>query len=82
MKYHARLGLAWPAALENTMADPKDPTMERLLADAGIAGGMRVLDVGCGRGEVSLMIARLVGRRVLMYLPDSADALADRLTHR
>ena len=34
---------------------------ERLLVDAGIAHGMRVLDVGCGRGDVSLLIARLVG---------------------
>lgn len=34
---------------------------ERLLVDAGIAVGMRVLDIGCGRGDVSLMLARLVG---------------------
>ncbi len=35
--------------------------MERLLRDAGVADGMRVLDIGCGRGEVSLLLARLVG---------------------
>lgn len=34
---------------------------ERLLADAGIAPGMRVLDVGCGRGDVALLAAKLVG---------------------
>ncbi len=43
------------------MADVRDQMTERLLVDAGIGAGMRVLDVGCGHGEVSWMIARLVG---------------------
>jgi SAM-dependent methyltransferase len=34
---------------------------ERLLIDAGIGPGMRVLDVGCGRGDVALLAAKLVG---------------------
>ncbi|MER5438472.1 methyltransferase domain-containing protein [Streptomyces sp. NPDC002790] len=34
---------------------------EYLLRRAGIEPGMRVLDVGCGPGDVSLMTARLVG---------------------
>src|SRR5262249_1041125 len=37
------------------------PMMERLLRDAGIGAGMRVLDVGCGYGAVSLLVAGLVG---------------------
>lgn len=41
--------------------DRVGPMMERLLGDAGITTGMRVLDVGCGRGDVSSMVARLVG---------------------
>ncbi len=34
---------------------------ERLLADAGISTGMQVLDIGCGVGDVSLLVASLVG---------------------
>jgi SAM-dependent methyltransferase len=34
---------------------------ERLLRDAGISCGMRVLDIGCGTGDVSLLAADLVG---------------------
>ncbi|MEB0228170.1 methyltransferase domain-containing protein [Pseudomonas sp. 10S4] len=33
----------------------------RLLSDAGVRVGMRVLDIGCGSGEVTLLAARLVG---------------------
>jgi cyclopropane fatty-acyl-phospholipid synthase-like methyltransferase len=36
-------------------------TMERLLTDAGLAPGMRVLDLGCGRGLVSRMARGIVG---------------------
>ena len=34
---------------------------ERLLMDAGIVPGMRILDVGCGNGEVTLLVAKIVG---------------------
>jgi ubiquinone/menaquinone biosynthesis C-methylase UbiE len=34
---------------------------EQLLRLAGLARGMRVLDVGCGAGDVSFLAARLVG---------------------
>jgi ubiquinone/menaquinone biosynthesis C-methylase UbiE len=34
---------------------------QRLLIDAPIRPGMRVLDLGCGRGDVSLLVAELVG---------------------
>ncbi len=33
----------------------------RLLIEAGITTGMRVLDVGCGSGDVSFLLAQLVG---------------------
>lgn len=35
----------------------------RFLTEAGITAGMRVLDVGCGRGDVALMLAERVGER-------------------
>jgi len=38
-----------------------DPITRQFLVDAGIAPGMRVLDIGCGAGDVSLLIADLVG---------------------
>lgn len=34
----------------------------RLLIDAGIEKGMRILDVGCGSGDVSFLLCDLVGR--------------------
>jgi 2-polyprenyl-3-methyl-5-hydroxy-6-metoxy-1,4-benzoquinol methylase len=50
--------------------EPRDlvtETMARLLRDAGLSECRRVLDVGCGRGDVTLMAARLVadGAQVL-----------------
>jgi ubiquinone/menaquinone biosynthesis C-methylase UbiE len=36
-------------------------TTERLLRSAGIQQGMRVLDVGCGAGDVSMLAGQLVG---------------------
>src|SRR5688500_3219381 len=37
------------------------PVTERFLVEAGIGPGMRVLDVGCGVGDVSLLLGELVG---------------------
>jgi len=38
-----------------------DPLTQRLFNDAGIAPGMRVLDLGSGAGDVCMMLARMVG---------------------
>ena len=38
-----------------------DDLTRRLLTEAGIVGGMNVLDVGSGAGDVSLILAELVG---------------------
>src|SRR5262245_17744592 len=37
------------------------PATETLLHAAGVTSGMRCLDVGCGAGDVTLALARLVG---------------------
>src|SRR6478672_11366600 len=39
------------------------PITERLLHSAGVTSGMRVLDIGCGVGDVTILAADLVGPR-------------------
>lgn len=59
------------------MACAKADFTTRLLLDAGIGPGMRVLDVGCGNGEVSLLLAELVGEDgAVVGIDQSSAALA------
>lgn len=52
------------------------PHTERLLWDAGIGPGMRVLDVGCGTGAVTTLVASLVGPSgEIVGVDRSAEAL-------
>jgi 2-polyprenyl-3-methyl-5-hydroxy-6-metoxy-1,4-benzoquinol methylase len=37
------------------------PITRRLLLETGLQPGMRVLDIGCGSGDVSLLLAEMVG---------------------
>src|SRR5215470_12821347 len=39
------------------------PITEQLLRRAGVGAGMRIVDFGCGVGDVSMIAARLVGAR-------------------
>lgn len=55
---------------------------EQLLRDAGISTGMRVLDIGCGRGDVSLMAARLVGDTGLVIGLDRDERATSTATER
>ena len=49
----------------------------RLLVDAGVRPGMRVLDVGCGFGDVTVLIASLVGETgSIVGVDRDADAVA------
>lgn len=58
------------------------PTTERLLHRAGIRPGLRVLDVGCGSGEVTVELARLVGPTGHVTALDADPALLDAARER
>lgn len=46
---------------EEGLRDPFDPLTARLFARAGLAPGMRVLDLGSGAGNVAMLAAQAVG---------------------
>src|SRR6516225_5955692 len=52
-----------PAEIQRLKAQAEilRPITERLLLSAGIGPGLRVLDMGCGAGDVSMLAAELVG---------------------
>lgn len=47
--------------MKEIMDSLRDEFTYQLLVDSGIKEGMRVLDVGCGTGDVSFLVAELVG---------------------
>ena len=61
------------------------PATERLLREAGLAPGMRVLDVGCGAGDVAMIASRIVGPTGAVVGVDqdakSIAVAADRAKH-
>jgi ubiquinone/menaquinone biosynthesis C-methylase UbiE len=68
-----------PTELQRLMVQSKlfRPITERLLSSAGIRTGMRLLDIGCGAGDVSLLAAQLVGSSGAVVAADrSPDAIA------
>jgi ubiquinone/menaquinone biosynthesis C-methylase UbiE len=53
------------------------PITERMLRQAGIQEGMRILDLGCGAGDVSMLAADLVGASgSVVGIDQSSEALA------
>jgi ubiquinone/menaquinone biosynthesis C-methylase UbiE len=54
-----------------------NPFTRRLLADIGVSRGMRVLDIGCGAGDLSLLAAEAVGEEgCILGVDSNADAIA------
>ncbi|MFN0092543.1 MAG: methyltransferase domain-containing protein [Acidimicrobiales bacterium] len=51
------------------------PLTRAFFVGAGIAAGMTVLDLGCGAGDVSLLVAELVGPRGRVVGVDADEAI-------
>ena len=56
------------------------PYTERLFRRAGIGRGQRLLDLGSGVGDVSMLLGRIVGPSVLLRLPPASHARSARIT--
>ena len=53
------------------------PITTRLLKEAGMRPGMKVLDVGCGAGDVTMLAAELVGESGTVLGIDRSEAAID-----
>jgi cyclopropane fatty-acyl-phospholipid synthase-like methyltransferase len=63
-------------------AEAFEPFTRQLFQQAGITPGMRVLDVGCGSGDVAFLAAELVGLSGEVIGADLATAAVNRATAR
>lgn len=59
------------------MSNSVDEMTERMLDDAGIGAGMRVLDIGCGPGAVSSMLSRRVGNQGHVFAVDRSPQMLE-----
>jgi len=62
--------------------DTMRPWTERLFREAGIGPGMRIHDVGCGAGDVSLLCAELVGAAGAVVGVDRDPVVLERARER
>ena len=60
----------------STQARLIEPITREFFIEAGIAPGMRILDVGSGSGDVTLLAADLVGDKGSVVGVDRAPAIA------
>ena len=66
----------------STQARAFEPFTRQLLAEAGIEQGMRVLDVGCGSGDVTFLAAEIVGVDGAVLGVDRALEAVERARNR
>ena len=60
-----------------TQARIVDPVTRRFWAAAGVGLGMRVLDVGCGAGHTTMLLAQMVGEHgQVVGIDNAAPAVA------
>jgi ubiquinone/menaquinone biosynthesis C-methylase UbiE len=59
-----------------------EPITRHLLVSAGVGSGMRVLDIGCGLGDVTFLAAELVGSAGTVVGADRAPAAVTQATAR
>jgi ubiquinone/menaquinone biosynthesis C-methylase UbiE len=64
------------------VANHVDEMTEQMLSDAGIGAGMRVLDIGCGPGAVSLMLSQRVGNQGHVFAVDHNPKMLDMARER
>src|SRR5262245_42152261 len=65
-----------------TQARQIGPITRRIFVEAGIAPGLRVLDVGSGGGDVSLLLAELVGPKGEVVGADRSPVAIEAATRR
>jgi SAM-dependent methyltransferase len=58
------------------------PATDHFLRDAGIASGMSVLDIGCGMGDVAMLVAQLIGPQGRVTSIDLDEASIDSARKR
>ena len=68
--------------MENTVENWIEEEAEKLLKTIGIREGQKVLDFGCGSGNYTIPVARIVGKKGLVYALDQDKGALDGLMHK
>jgi len=66
----------------SAQAEMFEPATRELLLAAGLKPGMRVLDVGCGAGDVAFLASEIVGPAGQVIAVDQAPEALARASHR